>query len=182
MYDSPIILHVRTSNQPDRIIEAVRRELSAIDPRLPFFEVRTLADQVDATLWSEKTLAWFSSVFSLCALVLASLGLYATLAYAIAQSRREVGIRKALGACAWDILRFFSARPLQFAALGVAAGLAVFCAAGPVFASALYGVSPADPVRLLATTGGVMLVAVAAIIVAVRGAWRLDPVTLLREE
>ncbi len=175
-------LHVRTSNRPDRIIQAVRRELAANDPRLPFFEVRTLAQEVDATLWSERALAWFSSAFSLCALVLASLGLYATLVYAIAQSRREIGIRRALGARAWDILRFLSARPLQFAVLGVAAGLAAFYVTDPVLGKALYGVSPADPLRLLATTAGVLLVALLAIVVAVQAAWRLDPAILLREE
>ena len=179
---SPFTLHVRTSNRPDGIVEGVRRELAAIDPGLPFFEMRTLAQEVDATLWAERALAWLSSVFSGCALVLASFGVYATLAYAIVQSRREIGIRSALGAQTWDILRFFAARPLRFLALGIAAGLAVFTATGPVFRGVLYGASPVEPVRMLGTIAGVMLLSLIAVLVALKGVSSLDPAALLREE
>jgi len=182
VYVEPFILHVRTSNQPEGIIPAVRRALNAIDPRLPFLEVRTLAQEVDATLWAERLLAWLSAVFSGAAAVLATLGVYATLAYAIAQSRREIGIRVALGARAVDVVRLFSARPMWFAFAGVTLGLAGFFAAGPAFRSVLYDVSPGDPARLLAAVGGVLLIALAATLVAVGGALRVDPAVVLRDE
>jgi hypothetical protein len=181
-YVEPFILHVRTGNRPESIIPAVRRMLNTIDPRLPFLEVRTLAQEVDATLWAERLLAWLSAVFAGAAAVLATLGVYATLAYAIAQSRREIGIRVALGARAVDVVRLFSARPMWFAFAGVSLGLAGFFAAGPAFRSVLYDVSPGDPGSLLAAVGGVLLIALAATLVAVGGALRVDPAVVLRNE
>lgn len=182
VYVDPFILHVRTSNRPETAIPAVRRALNAIDPRLPFLEVRTLAQEVDATLWAERLLAWLAAVFAGAAAVLATLGVYATLAYAIAQSRREIGIRVALGARAVHVLRLFSARPMWFALLGVALGLAGFYAARPAFQSVLYDVSPGDPATLLSAVAGVLLIALAATLVAVSGALGVDPGVVLRDE
>jgi ABC-type antimicrobial peptide transport system permease subunit len=71
---------------------------------------------VDRTPWAERLLAWSSGVFAVIAAVLAAMGVYATLAYAIVQSRREIGIRVALGAQSADVLRLLSSRPLRFAA------------------------------------------------------------------
>jgi ABC-type antimicrobial peptide transport system permease subunit len=160
----------------------VRRTLNEIDPRLPFYEIRTLAEEVDATLWAERLLAWLSAVFAAVAAVLAMLGVYATLAYAIAQSRREIGIRVALGARASDVLRLFSARPLWFTGLGVLLGVAGFYTATPAFNSVLYGVSPADPVAMASAAAAVLSIALVATLVAVKGALRVDPAVVLREE
>lgn len=181
-YTSAFILNVRTKNRPDAIIQPVRRALNKIDPRLPFYEVHTLAGEVDATLWAERLLAWLSAVFSGVAAVLATLGVYATLAYAIAQSRREIGIRVALGAGAGDILRRFSARPLRYAALGMTLGIAGFWAATPAFRSLLYEVSSSDPRNMVAASAAVLLIALVSTLIAAGGALRLDPAAVLREE
>jgi len=176
------VLHVRTSNRPQGIIEAVRKQLNAIDPRLPFYEVHTLAEEVDSTLWAERLLAWLSTVFSVVAAVLATLGVYATLAYAITQSRREIGIRVALGASGSDLLRRFSIRPVCFAALGVLVGLAGFYAATPAFRSVLYEVTPGDPLTMAAAAGAVLVIAFLATGIAIRSALRVDPAIVLRQE
>ena len=176
------ILYVRTQNRPESVIQPVRRALNAIDPRLAFYEIHTLAEEVDATLWAERLLAWLSSIFAGLAAALAMLGIYATLAYAIAQSRREIGIRVALGARAGDVLRLLSARPTRSAVLGVAAGLSSFYAATPAFRSVLYEVSPADPASLISAALAVLAVSWAATLVAIRGAFQIDPAALLREE
>ncbi len=181
-YVAGFIVHVRTKNRPESIIEPVRRVLNQIDPRLPFFEVRTLAEEVDATLWAERLLAWLSAVFAGVAAVLATLGVYATLAYAIAQSRREIGIRVALGARAADVLRLFSTRPMRFTVLGVVLGMAGFYAATPAFRSVLFGVSSTDPLTLILSVAGVLLIALLATMVAVTGALRVDPASVLRDE
>ncbi|HEV2689612.1 MAG TPA: ABC transporter permease [Bryobacteraceae bacterium] len=181
-FSNAFVLHVRTRNRPEGIIEAVRKSLNAIDPRLPFYEIHTLAEEVNSTLWAERLLAWLSAIFSGVAAVLATLGVYATLAYAITQSRREIGIRVALGAGASDVLRLFSARPVRFAALGVLLGLAGFYAARPAFRTVLYEVSPADPLTIAASAGAVLFIAMAATLVAIRSALRVDPATVLREE
>ncbi len=93
------ILHVRTRNAPAAIIEPVRRLLHSINPRLPFEEIHTLAEEVEASLWPERTLAWLSAAFAAGAAALAALGVFGTLSYAIAQSKREIAIRTALGTC-----------------------------------------------------------------------------------
>jgi predicted permease len=181
-YVAGFILHVRTKNRPESIIQSVRRVLNRIDPRLPFYEIRTLAEEVDATLWAERLLAWLSSVFAAVAAVLATLGVYATLAYAIAQSRKEIGIRVALGARAADVLRLFSARPMRFAGLGVLLGVTGFYAATPAFRSVLYEVSSTDPITVVSAVAAVLLIALAATVVAVSGALRVDPAIVLRDE
>jgi hypothetical protein len=109
----------------------VESALRATDPRLPFFEIHTLAEEVDATLWAERVLAWLSTAFAIVAAVLAAMGVYATLAYAIAQSKLEIGIRMALGAAPLELARLLSARPMLVASLGVAVGAAAFYAASP---------------------------------------------------
>jgi predicted permease len=181
-YVAGFILHVRTKNRPESIIQSVRRVLNRIDPRLPFYEIRTLAEEVDATLWAERLLAWLSSAFAAVAAVLATLGVYATLAYAIAQSRKEIGIRVVLGARAADVLRLFSARPMRFAGLGVLLGVTGFYAATPAFRSVLYEVSSTDPITVVSAVAAVLLIALAATLVAVSGALRVDPAIVLRDE
>jgi predicted permease len=181
-YVAGFILHVRTKSRPEAVIQSVRRVLNQIDPRLPFYEIRTLSEEVDATLWAERLLAWLSSVFAAVAAVLATLGVYATLAYAIAQSRREIGIRVALGARAADVLRLFSARPMRVAGIGVLLGVAGFYAATPAFRSVLYEVSSTDPATVVSAVAAVLAIALAATVVAVSGALRVDPAIVLRDE
>lgn len=181
-YVAGFILHVRTKNQPEGLIQSVRRALNQIDPRLPFYEIRTLAEEVDATLWAERLLAWLSSVFAVVAAVLTTLGVYATLAYAIAQSRREIGIRVALGARAADVLRLFSARPLRAAGIGVLVGVAGFYAITPAFRSVLYEVSSTDPITVVSAVAAVLAIALGSTLVAVSGALRVDPAIVLRDE
>lgn len=179
---NPFILHVRTNGRPEGIIPAVRGVLNTMDPRLPFYEIRTLAEEVDRTLWAERLLAWLASVFAAIAAVLAVMGVYATLAYAIAQSRREIGIGVALGAQPGDVLRLLSSRPLRFAGFGVILGVAGFCAVAPAFRNVLYDVTPADPIVIGAAAAGVLAIASVATLVAVWGALRVDPAVVLRGE
>jgi ABC-type antimicrobial peptide transport system permease subunit len=153
-----------------------------MDPRLPFYEIRTLAEEVDRTLWAERLLAWLSGVFAVIAAVLAAMGVYATLAYAIVQSRREIGIRVALGAQTGDVLRLLSPRPLRFAGLGVLLGVTGFYAATPAFRSVLYDVPPNDPITLGAAAASVLAIALTATLVAVWGALHVDPAVVLRDE
>jgi predicted permease len=181
-YVAGFILHVRTKNKPESIIQPVTQTLNALDPRLPFYEIRTLAQEVDSTLWAERLLAWLSAVFAGVAAILATLGVYATLAYAISQSRREIGIRVALGARVADVLRLFSARPMRFAASGAILGIAAFYAATPAFRSVLYEVSSTDPITVVSAITAVLLIALFATLVAISGALRVDPAAVLREE
>ena len=181
-YSNSFIVYVRTKNRPEGIIEAVRKTLNSIDPRLPFYEVHTLAEEVNATLWAERLLAWLSSIFSIAAAILATLGIYATLAYAITRSRREIGIRVALGATPGDVLRLFSMRPVSSAAIGAALGIAGFYIATPTFRSVLYDISPNDPAAIARAVGAVLFIAAAATLVAIRAAIKAEPAAILRDE
>ena len=181
-YVRSFILYVRTKNRPESIVRPVGQALNAIDSRLPFYEIRTLAQEVDETLWAERLLAWLSLIFSGVAATLAILGIYATLAYAIVQARREIGIRVALGARTADVLRLFSARPLGFASIGVVAGLACFYAAAPLLRTVVYEISPADPASMIVAAASVLMVAAIVTLAAVNASLQIDPATVLREE
>jgi predicted permease len=176
------ILHVRTRNDPKAIIEPVRRALRSIDPRLPFDEIHTLAEEVDASLWAERMLAWLSAAFSAIAAIMAALGVFGALAYAIAQSKREIGIRIALGASSAEVVRMLSAKPLKFAGLGVFAGILAYVAVAPAFAGVLYGVSATNPLPAACAAAAVLLTALAASLGAALKALRVNPAAVLREE
>jgi len=179
---APFIVHVRTRHRPETIIRPVENALRAIDPRLPFCEIRTLAQEVDASLWAERVLAWLSTAFAIVAAVLAAIGVYATLTYAIAQGKREIGIRMALGALPADVARLLSTRPMVVATLGVTAGTAGFYAVSPLFRNVLFGVSPTNPFAPIFGAALVLLVAMVTTLAAVGGAIHVSLASVLREE
>jgi predicted permease len=179
--DDTFVLCVRTRMSPDAIIQPVRRELAALDPSLPFIEIHTLAEEVDASAASERLTAALASLFGLLAALLAALGIYGLLAYAVAQRRREIGIRMAIGAQRTDNARIVSRHSLALVALGVTAGLAAAWETAPAIQSLLYGVAPTDGFSLAAAAGFVLLVsALATAIPAVR-ATRVEPASALRD-
>ena len=179
--DDTFVLCVRTRMPPDAIIQPVRRELAALDPALPFIEIHTLAEEVDASAASERLTAALASLFGLLAALLAGLGIYGLLAYAVAQRRREIGIRMAIGAQRADIARIVSWHSLALVALGVAAGVGAAWVAAPAIQSLLYGVAPTDGISLAASAAFVVLVsALATAIPAVR-ATRVEPASALRD-
>jgi predicted permease len=179
--DDVFVLCIRTRTPPDSIVQAVRRELAAIDPALPFIEIHTLAEEVDASAASERLTAALASLFGLLAALLAAFGIYGLLAYAVAQRRREIGIRMAIGARPGDIARMVSHQSLALVVLGVAAGLGAAWETAPAIQSLLYEVAPTDGVSLAAAAMFVLLVsALATAIPAVR-ATRVEPASALRD-
>jgi predicted permease len=176
------ILHVRTHGDPISAIAPVRQELRRIDARLPVEEVRTLAEEVDNSLWAERVLAYLATAFSVFSAVLAAFGIFSALAYAIAQSRREIGIRMALGAPPLDLFRLFAARPMRFAAAGVAGGVVVFEALAPFFRGVIYRISVSDPIPVACAVIATTSIALGAILIAATTALRLNPAVALREE
>ncbi len=179
--DDVFILCVRTRIPPDAMIQPVRRELASLDPALPFIEIHPLAEEVDASAASERLTATLASLFGLLAALLAALGMYGLLAYSVAQRRREIGIRMAIGAQRADIALIVSRHSLALVGLGVAAGLGAAWEAAPAIQSLLYGVAPTDGISLAASAAFVLLVsALATAIPAVR-ATRVEPASALRD-
>jgi ABC-type antimicrobial peptide transport system permease subunit len=168
--------------QPESIIQPVRRELAALDPALPFLEIHTLAEEVDASAASERLTATLASLFGLLAAVLAALGIYGLLAYAVAQRRREIGIRMAVGARPADIGQMIGRQALALVALGVAAGLAAAWEAAPAIRSLLYGVTPSDGISMGAAAAFVMAISALATAIPAGRATRVEPASALRDE
>jgi putative ABC transport system permease protein len=180
--DDIFILIVRTRMRPDTFIQPVRRELAALDPALPFIEIHTLAEEVDSSTASEHLTATLASLFGLLAAMLAALGIYGLLAYSVAQRRREIGIRMAVGARPGDIARMIGRQALAMVAVGTVAGLAAAWELAPAIRSLLYGVAPSDGVSLGAAAAFVIAVSALGAAIPAGRATRVEPAAALRDE
>ena len=178
----PDYLVIRARTDPSSLAEAARRVIAAVDPAQPVSAVRLMDDILDIEIADRRQQMTLLGAFSSLALVLASLGLYGVLAYAVAQRSREIGLRMALGASAGAVVTMFALRGLRLATLGLAIGSAAAWASTRAMSGALYGVRATDPstfagvLALLGTTA-----VIASIVPAVRAA-RVDPMVVLRDE
>jgi predicted lysophospholipase L1 biosynthesis ABC-type transport system permease subunit len=176
------VLNVRTRVRPESIFEPVRKALAATDPSVAFLEIHTLADEVDASTASERLTAALASIFGAIAALLVGVGIYGLLAYAVAQRKREIGIRMALGARLADIRGLIGRQVCLMVACGVAAGILGALMAGKWIGALLYGVSPHDPASLALSALFVALVSVAASVLPSHRATHVDPAKALRED
>ena len=181
MDDGNFVLYVRTHRRPESLIQPVRQAFTALDPALPFTEVHTLAEEVDDSAAPERLTAILASIFGLFAALLAAVGLYGLLAYAVAQRQREIGIRMALGALPRGIARLIGGQALVLVGVGVVLGLAAAFLLAPLAGTVLYGVGPADPLSMAAAAVLVALVAALAALIPAARAARVDPAIALRE-
>src|SRR4051812_5857208 len=143
--------------------------------------VRSLADQVDATLTQERVVAMLSGFFGALALLLASLGLYGVTAYSVARRRSEIGIRMALGATPAGVVRLALARVTTLVAVGMVAGIGLSLWASTFIATLLYGLEPPDPGTLAAAAIVLSAVGAAAGWLPAHRASRIDPAEVLRD-
>jgi putative ABC transport system permease protein len=173
---------IRTVGDPESILPEVRRELHETAPNVPAFSLSTLDEQVDATLVQERMVSTLSACFGIFALVLAAIGLYGRLDYAVVERTREIGIRLALGAprpsVCWTILR----EVLALVVGGVAIGLPLAMASARAIQSLLYGLQPFDPFTLTAVVFTLVAVAAMAGYIPAHRAAHVDPMEALRHE
>ena len=179
---STMALHVRTSGNPGDLAAAVRREVQALDPNLPAFNVMSLADNIDISLFPARFGAVLVGVFGLLALLIASIGIYGVMSYGVSERTHEMGIRMALGARGRDVLRLVISQGMWLALIGVAIGAGVSLAVTRVVRSYLYGVSVTDPLTFIGIALLLIGVAVLACYVPARRATRVDPLEALRYE
>jgi predicted permease len=173
---------LRTAQEPESITAAVRREVAAIDPEVPFYGVRTLQDRVDSALVDRRTPTLLASGFAAVALFLAAIGIYGVLAYQVAQRRREIGIRMALGAASPRIFRLVLSEGALIVGMGSAFGLLGAFLLRRVIETQLYQVGALDP-RVLAGVGLVLVaVALVACVLPARRASKTDPVIALSDQ
>ena len=173
---------IRIAVDPATVAPAVRRAVSEVDDSIPVDRLRTMQQQIDLSLGSEHTLAELVSAFGLAAAVLAAIGLYGVMAYAVARRTSEIGIRMALGAngrsVAWLVVR----DSVWMIGAGLAVGIPAALALSGFVRGMLYGITPQDPWSIL---GAVALMATAGVMAAwipARKASRVDPMTALRSD
>jgi predicted permease len=175
-------LHVRTSGDPKDLAAAVRQEVHALDPNLPAFNVVSLAENIEISLFPALFGAVLLGVFGSLALLIASIGIYGVMSYGVSERTHEMGIRMALGARHWDVLRLVISQGMWLAIIGVVIGAGLAVVSTRIVKSYLYDVSTTDPL----TFGGIAVllsgVALVACYLPARRATKVDPLVALRYE
>jgi len=175
-------LAVRTGIDPLSVVSEITNTVHEVDPEVPIVQVKTMQDTVDESLLQQRFTMLLLAGFAGLAMLLAGVGIYSVLAYAVRRRMREIGIRMALGAQITDVLRMVVIEGMKPTLIGVAIGVVGALALGRVLASVLYGVSARD----LATFASVAVIMTAVGLLAstlpAYRATRVDPMTTLREE
>jgi predicted permease len=173
---------VRSSINPTALAASIREMIERADSRLPLFGVKTLNQQIDETIIQERVVALLSSLFGIVALVLACVGLYGVMSRLVLQRTHEIGIRIALGAERFTVLRLVLGRGIAIALIGVVAGIAGAVGVTRFMATLLFGVKPTDFQTMLFAALALIGVATFACYIPARRAMRVDPIIALRYE
>jgi len=177
-------LAVRTVGRPERMTAAIRQEVAALGPELPVYAVSTMKEQIagsPAVFFRRFPLVLLAAL-ALGALVLAIVGVYGVIAYALTQRTREFGVRLALGAAPGSLVRLLIRRGVFLGLAGTAIGLAVAMLGARLLDAILYGIAPIDPLTLAGTSALMLGVTVAASGLAAWRATRIDPAGAMRAE
>jgi predicted permease len=181
-YDGRMTLLVHTASDPTSVAAGIRQEVKRLDDRLPVYGVRTAPQFLDRLLSGPKSIAGLVSVFGLIALLMAAVGLYGVMSYAVAQRTREIGIRIALGAGTGNVLRLVLRQGLGLVLIGVTLGLGGAFTLMWLTRHLLYGVSATDPLSFLVLPLLLAGVALLACWIPARRAAQVDPLVALRYE
>jgi len=175
-------LALRTATEPLSVTQAVRAALAQIDPDLPVTAVETMEAIAADSMSQSRTQTGLIAAFAAVALLLAALGIYGVMSYSVTQDTHDIGIRLALGASAWDVLRQVLRKALLLTGIGLLVGLAGAFALTRLLSSLLFNVKATDPWTFAAVSILLALVALLAGFIPARRAIRIDPVTALRVE
>jgi predicted permease len=177
-----LTFYVRASGEEAAAAGAIRQAVRRIDPNLPVFDLKSMETQVAESLFVERMVAGLSVAFGALATLLAAIGLYGVMSYAVARRTREIGIRMALGAERGRVLWLVLKEVALLAVIGVTAGLLIAFYVGRQVESQLFGLSPTDPASLAGAVGLLLTVALLAGFIPARRATRIDPLVALRTE
>jgi putative ABC transport system permease protein len=175
-------LLVRSQLPPETVMNAVRQAVQSIDQDQPVFTIQTLDQMLAQDRWPFRVFGGLFAAFSIIALVLSSVGLYAVMAYAVSQRTQEIGVRMALGGEARHMYWLILQRGLAQVAIGLTLGLAGALALSQVLRTVLVQITPTDPLTYAAITILLTVVSLAACLVPARRATRVDPIVALRVE
>jgi ABC-type antimicrobial peptide transport system permease subunit len=161
---------------------AARRTAHDLDANVPLYNLRTLERQIERSLLNERLVATLSTAFGILATLLAVIGLYGVMAYTVARRTREIGVRMALGAATGDVLWLVMREVLVLVGCGIILGVVGASLLSRVVQSQLYGLTPTDPLTIVAAALILGVVALLAGYIPARRATRVNPVLALRYE
>jgi predicted permease len=175
-------LVVRSGGDRAQLTAAVRHAVETVDPNLPVTDVKTMEEYLSVAFSQRRLNMSLLAFFAAVAALLAAIGIYGVMGYAVTQRSHEIGIRMALGAEPGDVLRMIVGDGMKLALLGLAIGLAASLVSMKYLESQLYGVKARDPLTFIGVAAGLALVALAACYFPARRATRVDPLVALRYE
>jgi ABC-type antimicrobial peptide transport system permease subunit len=181
-FRNPVAYLVRTSDEPAALAPAVRAAIRGVDPRLPIYEIQPLGVNLERAREVQRFTMTLVALFAALALLLAVIGVYGVIAYAVVARRREFGVRLALGATRAQIGRLVLLEGARLVAAGGALGLAAAFATAHVMRGLLFGVGPGDPLAYSAPLPVLALAALVACLWPLRRATAANVVDVLRAE
>jgi putative ABC transport system permease protein len=173
---------IRVTSDPGSLAASVRRELQAVDPNQPIYNVQPMERVVSASTAERRFNTLLLASFAALAVLLAAAGIYGVILYSVAERTREIGIRMALGAQVSDVMKLVTAQGMRPALIGVALGLLVSFALTRLLKSLLFGVSATDPMTFAVVPALLVCVALMAYYIPARRATKVDPLVALRCE
>jgi putative ABC transport system permease protein len=180
--DRVMTVALRTSGDPQNLAGAVRREVLALDKDQPVTNVLTMGEVITRSVWQQRFYTILFGIFAGLALVLAAVGIYGVMSYAVTQRTQEIGIRMALGARAIDVLRLVIKNGMALILIGVVVGLGGAAALTRLLATLLFGVTPTDGLTFVTVSAMLVIVALVACYLPARRATKVDPLVALRYE
>jgi putative ABC transport system permease protein len=175
-----ITILLRTANDPNTVVSALRSQVLTIDKELPLFDVATMDNLLEAETVDQRFESATVGLFAALALLLAGVGIFGVISYMVSQRTNEIGIRMALGAQRSDVLRMVIRNGMFMTAAGVAVGLVGALALTRLMRNLLFQITPTDPITYSAVTIILVIVALLACCIPARRAMRVDPMAALR--
>ncbi|HLH56833.1 MAG TPA: ABC transporter permease [Verrucomicrobiae bacterium] len=173
---------VKTASEPTALLPALRQQVAQLDPTLPIFGINTMKEMRDRNVAPDRLNLGLVGAFAVLALVLAVIGLYGLLSFTVAQRQKEIGVRMALGAQRFEVLRFVVGQGMRLVLAGTLVGLLGSFALTRVLTSVLFNVRPTDPLTFVTVTLALGAVAVLACYLPARRATKIAPMEALRHE
>ncbi len=177
-----ITVVLRTHQDLAGIVPQVRQAVQSFDRGLPISQIQTMDDAVELATAQPRFEMWLLAAFGALAMILAAVGIYGVMNYAVSQRTREIGIRMSLGAGRSEILQMVISQGMKQAIAGILTGIAAAVLLSRLMVQMLFGVQPTDPFTFLGVSAVLTLTALAAIAIPARRALRVEPVVALRSE
>jgi len=175
-------IFVRTQIDPESLTNALRRTIAEIDKDVPIYRMRTLTDYMSQSVAQPRLNAMLVGLFAMIALLLAAAGIFGVMSYSVTQRTQEIGIRLALGAQRYDVLRLIISQGMRFVGVGVVLGLIGVFASTRLLQSLLFGIGATDLRTIIAVSIILSVVAFLACLLPARRATLVDPMVALKAE